>query len=581
MKNARRAIVLPLLVSALACSACAMDFTETGQADVPVVVPQEAYLREWMILGPFELEPMEKDGPIPADWTRDFISVDSLTDISGTSGGMQWKKLADEDGTPEVDLASQLSPNTNVAAYVATYVFAQEAGPRALLFGSDDGITVWVNGRRVFERQETRGCACDEDRAVVYLEKGRNLLVLKITQGGGGWGFCARFQDNNGLSTSTAPEASAVKLATPEAALAGTPSFRILPYIQNVTLGATTIMWQTDVPAFARITVSGERDSASYRTMQARRLGQVRVGGLSPDTRYEYLVETFARSGEPGEAAAEADYAFTTFPVGDRPITFAVYGDSRSLPDRHASVIDAMAREKNLDFVLHTGDIVGNGTVLSLWIPEFFEPAARLTRRVPFFTVLGNHERNSPYYFLYYDLPQNEQYYSFDVYDVHVICLDSCIDFDEGTQQYDWLIADLEKHRDAKWKFIVMHHPTYSSGPHGAVDANGVPTEQGVRLAQKLLPGLAAKYGIQAVFAGHDHDYERSTRDGVQYIVTGGGGAPTYGESNAKSNPYRRVFYSGLHYCLVTIDGDKGTIVAKTPEGRVLDKIALAGGFLQ
>ena len=64
-------------------------------------------------------------------------------------------------------------------------------------------------------------------------------------------------------------------------------------------------------------------------------------------------------------------------------------------------------------------------------------------------------------------------------------------------------------------------------------------------------------------------------RDGVSYIVTGGGGALTYGDMNSRHNPYRKVFYSGLHYCVVTIDGSRARMIVKTPSGKVIDKTEL------
>ena len=78
---------------------------------------------------------------------------------------------------------------------------------------------------------------------------------------------------------------------------------------------------------------------------------------------------------------------------------------------------------------------------------------------------------------------------------------------------------------------------------------------------------------INVIFAGHDHIYERNMRNGVAYVVTGGGGAPTY--DMYKENPYSTVFYSGLHYCVVDIDGDSASVLVKDPEGKLLDKFDL------
>src|SRR5262249_60241894 len=66
-------------------------------------------------------------------------------------------------------------------------------------------------------------------------------------------------------------------------------------------------------------------------------------------------------------------------------------------------------------------------------------------------------------------------------------------------------------------RFIVMHHPPYSVSIHG-----GRP-----ELREMWTP-IFERYGVDAVFSGHDHVYERAERNGVRYFVSGGGGAPLY-----------------------------------------------------
>jgi len=347
----------------------------------------------------------------------------------------------------------------------------------------------------------------------------------------------------------------------------GTPRLVAGPYVQNVSTSAATTVWQTDCPTSAELSLSDGGAAETFRTDTPRRLAEVRVGKLVPDSLYTYSV----RIGNQPVAGG----SFRTFPLAPRPVRFIVYGDTRTNPDRHRQVIEAMAREPGVEFVLHTGDVVSDGRKLDVWIPEFLGPAEKMMRSVPFFPVLGNHEHNSASYFTYFALPGNERYYSFDLGEIHIIALDSNTGFDIGSEQCKWLIRDLAAHREARWKFVFMHHPTYTSGSHGAVSESGVPKETPIRLAQELLPKLAKQFGITAVFAGHDHAYERSVRDGVTYVVTGGGGAPSYGDPNARHNPYRKVFYSGLHCCLVSVDGNGAGMIVKTPKGKIIDRIDL------
>jgi hypothetical protein len=84
------------------------------------------------------------------------------------------------------------------------------------------------------------------------------------------------------------------------------------------------------------------------------------------------------------------------------------------------------------------------------------------------------------------------------------------------SRQRAWL---MRAHRlPACWKLVFMHHPPYSSGSHHGQHSS-------------LQPGAGwnyAEWGIDAVFSGHEHNYESIVRDGIYYFVNGSGGAPLY-----------------------------------------------------
>ena len=82
---------------------------------------------------------------------------------------------------------------------MALYAFATLDSPVAkrvrATFGSNDGITVFLNGEVVFDHQVKRNLAVDEEEAWLPLKKSRNDLMLKVSQGAGGWGFSFRLPD--------------------------------------------------------------------------------------------------------------------------------------------------------------------------------------------------------------------------------------------------------------------------------------------------------------------------------------------------------------------------------------------------
>jgi len=81
---------------------------------------------------------------------------------------------------------------TNRVAYLRTAIVSPTAQKAKLELGSDDGIKVWLNGEVVHSNKTHRPLKPAEDTAAVKLRKGRNLLMMKITQGGGHWAACAR-----------------------------------------------------------------------------------------------------------------------------------------------------------------------------------------------------------------------------------------------------------------------------------------------------------------------------------------------------------------------------------------------------
>lgn len=100
-----------------------------------------------------------------------------------------------------------------------------------------------------------------------------------------------------------------------------------------------------------------------------------------------------------------------------------------------------------------------------------------------------------------------------------------------------------------RWEYSLDKGKTYTDGPMA------VPAE------------------AEAMFAGHDHTYERSAVDGLTFITSGGAGAPRYGKSKLaeKQNPHSVVYHSVLHYCLLTVADGSCTMKAYTPQGEEID----------
>jgi hypothetical protein len=125
-----------------------------------------------------------------------------------TGDAYHWERIRSEDGALDfVKLfRDDKQPSTNAVAYaVATINVPRETKNATLLFGSDDAAKVWLNGEVVHTVTRVRGVSLDEDEIRgLTLKPGRNVLVVKVAQGIGGWGLSARFELPNGLVLRTA-----------------------------------------------------------------------------------------------------------------------------------------------------------------------------------------------------------------------------------------------------------------------------------------------------------------------------------------------------------------------------------------
>jgi len=328
------------------------------------------------------------------------------------------------------------------------------------------------------------------------------------------------------------------------------------PYLQSVTPDSVVVVWETDAPATSRADYG---PTAAYGLVVSDALTithhALTLTHLSPHAVYHYQVSSDGQvlSGDSAfrAAAAPTQTAFS----------FVAFGDTRTDHAAHRSVVDRIVA-LGPDFVLHTGDMVADGAVAAQWT-TFFTVEQDLLSQAPFFGAIGNHERDSALYFDAFHLPGNERWYSFDYGNAHLVALqiDGYADYAPGSAQYAWLENDLAS-TDKPWRIVFFHIPPYSSGPHGC---NGS--------VRDALTPLFEQYEVDLVFNGHDHTYERSVVSDTVYVVTGGGGAPLYGQTNP--HPYS-VYFTSTHHCVsVTVDGGLLTSVGVRPDGVPFDAFTL------
>ena len=252
--------------------------------------------------------------------------------------------------------------------------------------------------------------------------------------------------------------------------------------------------------------------------------------------------------------------------LSGQKFTFVAYGDTRSNPDVHRQVIDAIVKQRP-EFVLQSGDLVSDGGNPNQW-KEFDDITAPLrTAHIAYYPARGNHDLG-PYYPGHVREPilsGNKFYYSFERHKNMFIALDEFQDYDPGSQQYQWLESQLKRGQQKDVNtWILFHESPFSVGPHG-------PTPE----ALAYLHPLFRKYKPRAVVCGHDHLYYRTKRDGVTYLVTGGGGAPLYDPTHTDLAIPGDVYVKTYHIIRLDVNGKHVIGTTLTPEGQVIDRFTL------
>jgi hypothetical protein len=242
-------------------------------------------------------------------------------------------------------------------------------------------------------------------------------------------------------------------------------------------------------------------------------------------------------------------------------VRFAVIGDfGTGTPQQYelAKVMAAVNARLPYELVLTAGDNIYGSWNRNAIIQRFETPYAPLLGAgVSFFASLGNHDSFQQRQYALFNM-KGERFYSFSRSNVQFFALDS--NYMDGAQ-LAWLNSALEA-STATWKVAFFHHPLYSSGErHGS--------EEGLRA---LLEPVFVRHGVQVVFTGHDHVYERlKPQRGVAYFVCGSSGQLRRGNLDENS-PITAVGYDvELVFMVAEVDGDVMRFQAISRTGAVVD----------
>lgn len=256
------------------------------------------------------------------------------------------------------------------------------------------------------------------------------------------------------------------------------------------------------------------------------------------------------------------------------PMKLVAYGDSRFTNPSNASdtnprvrqfLVKQVADEKPLAIFL-TGDTPFTGADPADWKVFQQETAAWHDAHLRVFPTTGNHEMKGGYEAGVANYRENFPdlkgylYYSVQIGNVYLISIDTTQSSATGSPQRAWFQSQLEHlPADVDFVFLLDHMPWMADVQSQIAASLPAPSETSLReLLEAEAPKSHAKF---VVLNGHIHNYERFERNGITYLISGGGGANPYpvlvrgNEDLYNADPKKPPPLINFHYLVIQIDG--------------------------
>jgi hypothetical protein len=272
-------------------------------------------------------------------------------------------------------------------------------------------------------------------------------------------------------------------------------------------------------------------------------------GGLVGNALAQKAAPARATGDRVATAAAAAPVApfKLTLPLKDGSVRFLVIGDTGTGTEQQQELANVMTRYRQAfpyEFVLMMGDNMYGGEK-----PEDFKGKFEniykqlLDNKVKFYATLGNHDESNQRFYDFFNM-NGEEFYRFTKGNMAFYSLNSNY---MDKRQLKWLDEELAKDT-SEWKVIFMHHPPYSSGgKHGSSSD-----------LREVVEPIFLKYGVNAVFAGHEHFYERvKPQKGIYYFISGAGGKLRPGDVKKGSPLTEKAFDTDMSFMLLEVAGDE------------------------
>jgi poly(3-hydroxybutyrate) depolymerase len=202
-----RALVLAL---ALCASLASFDRAAKGSlpdpARVELIPSPEGWLGAWLLLGPYRAPAADPGALKPtmgASFGPAFLSPAEAakrgTKAAALAQPPRWTVASSGEGA--IDLRAALhASDGDIYAYAGGELHLDKSARLLLLLGADDGVHVWVDGKSLYARDESRPARDDDDVVPIELDPGPHTIVLGLHQRDAGWALHVRLLDASTLS---------------------------------------------------------------------------------------------------------------------------------------------------------------------------------------------------------------------------------------------------------------------------------------------------------------------------------------------------------------------------------------------
>ena len=265
-------------------------------------------------------------------------------------------------------------------------------------------------------------------------------------------------------------------------------------------------------------------------------------------------------------AAASAALLAQSSPLPNKSgsLKFAAIGDNGTGDRPQYEVAQQMTKVHAtfpFDLVIMLGDNMYGSQTPADFVKKFEQPYAPLLMAgVKFQASIGNHDRPEQVSYKPYNM-NGQRYYTYTRNNVRFFALDSNL---VDRKQLEWIETALKDSRE-EWKICYFHHPLYSNANrHGsAIDL------------RVLLEPIFVKYGVNVVFSGHDHVYERiKPQKDIYYFVSGSAGQLREGNMSP-SDQTAASFDKDQSFMVVEIAGADMFFQAISRTGQTVDSGAI------